>query len=201
MATIAVNTAPATLKQLFDRQVATFAAAGLASEAELTALFPLLEQIGTVTEGEGRIPFIIVPQGPALTFRECMAKVVLDGKTGLCILPTDSHVTNLDQIPLGHYLAVDVEDGRAMLNTKPSACLARFKTDNRFGGTVNEGISVVTYEPKILQHHGLDLPGSCYDGYLIPCLCIDCELYLGAHIDGALRPTLGSLSCGGRLGS
>ncbi len=198
MTTIAPNTAAA-LKQLFDRQVAALHTAGLATEAELTALYPLLEKIGKVTEGNGRIPFVIVVQNQTLTLSERMEKVTLDGNVGASYL-ADNQVTNLDNIPQGHYLAIDVEDGRKMRNTKPSVCLAQFKRDGRHGGTVNEGISVVTYEPEILRHHYIDLPGSRCGGDVVPCLVVDVRPGLYAIWGGDALPLYGSLSCGSRLG-
>jgi len=168
-------------------------------EAGITALFPLLEKIGKVTEGEGRIPFVIVVQGANLTLSVRMWKVVLDGKTGASYL-TDNRVSNLDDIPQGHYLAVDVEDGRAMRNKKPSICLAQFKLERRFGGTVAEGISVVTYEPEILRHHYLDLPGSRSFSDRVPYLNVYVRPKLVAGWRGVANPRYGSLSCGSRLG-
>ena len=199
MTTIAPNTAAAALKRLFDAQVAAIQNAGLATEAELSPLFPLLEQIGKVTEGEGRIPFVIVVQNQTLTLSERMGKVTLDGKTGASYL-SDNRVTNLDKIPQGHYLAIDVEDGRKMRNTKPSVCLTQFKRDKRHGGTVNEGISVVTYEPEILRHHYIDLPGSLFDGGGVPCLFVDGGPRLNASWRDLASPSFGSLACGSRLG-
>jgi hypothetical protein len=200
MTTIAPNTASAVLKRLFDRQVAVLTTAGLAPEAELTALFPLLEKIGKVTEGEGRIPFVIVPQKPELTLAVRMEKVVLGGNAGASYL-TDNRVTNLDNIPKGYYLAVDVEDGRGIRNTKPSVALAQFKRENRFGGTVAEGISVVTYNPGILRHHYIDLPGSHCGGGIVPYLGEGgAGPKLDAIWDAGAHPDYGALSCGGRLG-
>jgi len=198
MTTITTNTASTALKQLFDRQAAQ--AVSLSDdEAGITALFPLIEKIGKVTEGEGSIPFVIVVQKPELTLSECMAKVILDGKTGASYL-ADNRVTNLDDIPQGHYLAVDVEDGRIMRNTKPSIALAQFKRDKRFGGTVNEGTSMVTYEPEILRHHSVDLPGSRFASDGVPCLRVLDRPGLGACWYDFANPRYGSLSCGGRLG-
>jgi|GEM_PF-3705182 len=198
MTTIAVNTASAALKKLFDAQAAQ-AITLSGDEAGIKALYPLLEKIEKVTEGEGRISFVIVAQGPNLTLSMRMEKVVLDDKTGASYL-ADNRVTNLDDIPQGHYLAVDVEDGRIMRNTKPRVCLAQFKRDKRFGGTVSEGISTVTYEPEILRHHYVDLPGSLCGSDYVPCLYVFGRPKLFALWRDLANPRFGSLSCGGRLG-
>lgn len=199
MTKIATSTAPAALKQLFDQQLVK-AVELSGDEAGLKALFPLLEKIGKTQEGEGRIPLVIIAQNRELTLAKRMAKVTLDGKTGTSYL-ADSLVANLDNIPPGHYLMVDVEDGRAMTNTKPSVCLARFKRANRFGCTTVEGVTVAFYDPKILRHHYFDLPGSRCDGGVFPCLGVyggGPGLFAGG---GDLAdPGCGSLSCGSRLG-
>jgi len=198
MTTIAPNTASAALKHLFDWQ-AEQAITLSGDEAGIKALYPLLEQIGKVTEGEGRIPFVIVAQSPHITLSMRMEKVVLDGNTGASYL-ADNRVTNLYTIPEGHYLMVDVEDGRAMRNTKPSVALAHFKRGKRFGGTVSEGISMVTYEPEILRYHCTDLPGSRHDSDDVPFLGAsdEPELIVRWFVDA--DPYFGSLSCGSRLG-
>ena len=198
MATIAPNTASAALKQLFDRQVEIIVSAGLAFETELTRLFPLLEKIGKVTEGEGRIPFVIVIQNPTLTLTGRMAKVLLDGKSGTSYL-ADNCVTNLDNLPGAHYLAVDVEDGRAMRGIKPSVCLTEFKRAKRLGGTVNVGICTVMFEPEILRNHFIDLPGSHRERDNIPFLYICNGPKLDARWKGLADRRFSSLSCGSRL--
>lgn len=197
MTTIAPNTASAALKKLFDAQMAQ-AIELSGDEAGIKALFPLLERIGKVTEGKGRIPFVIVAQTPELTLAVRMEKVVLDGNVGASYL-AENRVTNLDTIPQGHYLAVDVEDGRIMRNTKPSVALAQFKREKRFGGTVNEGISTVTYDPEVLRHHFIDLPGSRCGSGDVPYLDVLGRPEFDAHWDDDASPNYGSLSCGGRL--
>src|SRR3990167_9313093 len=117
--TIAPNTAAAALKKLFDRQ-AEQAIALSGDEAGIKALYPLLERIGKVTEGAGRIPFVIVAQGANLTLSMRMEKVVLDGKTGASYL-SDNLVTDLDDIPQGHYLAIDVEVAAPCGTPSPAA--------------------------------------------------------------------------------
>lgn len=198
MATIAVNTASAALKQLFDRQMAK--AVELDGDTEgIKALFPLLEQIGKTVEGAGRVPFVIVVQNPNLTLSRRMVKVVLDGKTGASYI-ADGLVANLSAIPRGYYLMVDVEDGRAMRGISPGICLQRFKLDKRFGGSAVEGITVVSYEVEILLHHYLDLPGSRYEDDGVPFLRVSGRPELNASWNGAADQGYGSLSCRGRLG-
>ncbi len=201
MTTISPNTATAALKKLFDRQMAE-AVELSGDEAGIKALFSLLEKIGKVTEGEGKTPFVIVVQNPNLTLSKRMAKVVLNGKTGVNYL-NDNRITNLDDLPQGHYLAVDVEDGRAILNTKPSICLEQFRLGKRFGGTAVEGITVVTYEVHILAHHHIDLPGSRDISGVVPFLCVvgnNKWAGLSARWGVTAFPNYGSLSCGSRLG-
>ena len=87
-----------------------------------------------------------------------------------------------------------------MRNTKPSVALAHFKRGKRFGGTVSEGISMVTYEPEILRYHCTDLPGSRHDSDDVPFLGAsdEPELIVRWFVDA--DPYFGSLSCGSRLG-
>lgn len=184
-------------RRWFNQQAAILQIARLATEDELAPLIPLLDQIKETEETEGKFPFIIVPQNPKLTLAWRMAKVALKGKTGVYYL-SDSRMTNLDNIPKGHYLMVDVEDGRATINIKPS--VYRRSKGRRFGGTAVEGITMVTYKPEILRHHYLELVGSSY-GECFPCLFIngDQPWFSAVYGDNA-SPSYGSLSCGRRLG-
>jgi hypothetical protein len=196
MTTIASNMASVGLKQLFERQVE--AAVKLCGDRKgIEALFPLLERIGKVAEGEGKIPFVIVPWGPTLTSTTRMAQVVLDEKTGLSYL-TDGLITDLDSIPQRHYLAVGI-DYLGTKGKRPSDCLAQFRREGRFGGTVNEGVSAITYDPCILEKTFLDLPGSRYDSVGIPDLCVNVRPRLFAGWVGNAFPLYGSLSVRERL--
>lgn len=52
-----------------------------------------------------------------------------------------------------------LEDGRNNLNKKPTDVRKNLKADE-FGGTELEGIALYISNPKILEHHFLDLPGT-----------------------------------------
>lgn len=202
MATISPNTASAALKALFDRQM-EMAVKLAGDETGIKALFPLLEQIGQVTEGEGRIPFAIIPQNPNLTLPKRMIKVVFNDRySGSCTRGLDyPRIIDLDVLPRGHYLAVDIEDGQATQNIKPSVCLAQFKQDNRLGGTAVEGITVVTYDAEILRRHYINLTGSCRRSEWFTILFLDDGTpMLGLSFGNNAHPHSGSLSCGRRLG-
>lgn len=198
MTTITTNTAPSHLKQLFDVWLELWKPD--VPEDELKRLFPLLENIGKTTEGEGRLPFAVIARTPALTLARRMEKVVLGGNTGRSYI-SDNRVSHLDVIPEGHYLMWDIEDGRAMRNIKPSVATEQLRCDKRFGGTTEEGPAVAMKDSLVLRHHYMDLVGSRYDSDGLPCLCelgVRPELF-AVRDDGAL-PRSGSLSCGGRLG-
>ena len=58
------------------------------------------------------------------------------------------------------YLLVDVEAGYAMKNTTPKQCVKTFNDEGRFALTVDEGISLISHFPEVLESHWIDLPGS-----------------------------------------
>lgn len=55
-----------------------------------------------------------------------------------------------------------LEDGRNNLNKKPTGVRKNLKADE-FGGTELEGIALYISNPKILEHHFLDLPGTAVE--------------------------------------
>ena len=62
--------------------------------------------------------------------------------------------------PDNPYLLVDVEAGHAMKNTTPKQCVKTFNDEGRFALTVDEGISLISHFPEVLESHWIDLPGS-----------------------------------------
>jgi hypothetical protein len=114
-----------------------------------------------VEKNEDAMPFLIVIRDKKLTLAQAMSKVNLNGKTGVCYL-SDNEITDLDDLPVKNYLAVDVKFGNETLKIKPSLCHAQFKAHNRLGGTVAEGIMALIYKPEILNRHFINLISSRY---------------------------------------
>ena len=58
------------------------------------------------------------------------------------------------------YLLIDVETGYTMKNTTPKKCVEIFNDQGRFALTVDEGITLISHFPEVLESHWVDLPGS-----------------------------------------
>lgn len=190
--------ATSTLDEFFSWQVKVLDNKGLATKKQLEPLRPLLAKLPAPTWTDGRIPFVIVPE-TSLGLNERMSKVILDGKTGKNWLDA-SKITNISTAPAGPYLAVDVEDGRAMQNQAPRDCQTQFEEQGRLGLTVDEGMALLTYAPETLKHHYLDLPGSRYDGHVPYLYVVGVRPWLYAFWRDDAVPCYGSASCGSRLG-
>ncbi|OHA38956.1 MAG: hypothetical protein A3I97_00505 [Candidatus Taylorbacteria bacterium RIFCSPLOWO2_02_FULL_44_35] len=153
----------ATLKELFEWQMALIEINGLAQADEIKPLYPLLARIPDIVRKDGILPFIIMVNRQGLAFSERMVRVMVNGLRGISYLD-DNRLANTDELPAGHYLATIVEDGRHCLGRHPDNCLKEFSVLNRFGGTTAEGITLAMITPEVLVHHSIDTPGSVYDG-------------------------------------
>ena len=58
------------------------------------------------------------------------------------------------------YLLIDVEAGYTMKNKTPKQCVEIFNDQGRFALTVDEGITLISHFPEVLESHWVDLPGS-----------------------------------------
>lgn len=58
------------------------------------------------------------------------------------------------------YLLIDVETGYTMKNTTPKKCVEIFNDQGRFALTIDEGITLISHFPEVLESHWVDLPGS-----------------------------------------
>ena len=56
----------------------------------------------------------------------------------------------------------DVEDGSEMLGKSPNECEEKFKKEKRRGLNIYEGLALLRHNPKVLEHHYIDLSGSRY---------------------------------------
>mgnify|MGYP001593292079 CR=1 FL=1 len=54
----------------------------------------------------------------------------------------------------------DVEDGEEIRGKSPDECAKEFEKNNRRGLTIYEGLAILRENPKVLENHFIDLPGS-----------------------------------------
>ncbi len=148
-----------TKTQSFDQQVKTLLdkgyheAAGMEEDRFLNLINPLKKnfRMGSV---------IVIPEN-MVSLDKMMTMVELDGKKGYPYAnTTEIYNTEGTETPRKPYLIYYVEDGKAMLNTRPDDCVEKFKKQGRHGLNAQEGIAMVTHNPEILKDHYMDLPGS-----------------------------------------
>ena len=96
------------------------------------------------------------------------------------------------EIPQFPYVALDVEDGRAMKNISPDGCVAPFKKNSRLGFVANEGIMVVTYDLSVLEDHGIWCLGSRFGSFSVPGFCVSDALVVLLCPDSAPRTSAGA---------
>lgn len=72
------------------------------------------------------------------------------------------------QVPYATWL----EDGRNNLNKKPKDVRKNLKKEDELGGTELDGIALLISNPKILEDHNLDLPGTSveFESDVVACL-------------------------------
>lgn len=89
-----------------------------------------------------------------------------------------------------------LEDGKRNLNKKPEDIRKKLKGDER-GGTEFDGIALYMSNPKILEHHFLDLPGTSVGSGYAPFLRLwSGGPELGDSFVDIAGPGFGSVVCG-----
>ncbi|MDO8664835.1 MAG: DUF5701 family protein [Candidatus Liptonbacteria bacterium] len=143
------------------------------------------------------ILFLLVPPKPEeFDLSHLVSLIEVDGKRGLNYLDP-GHLTEEIKVPDGPYLMVDIEDGRARLNTKPSVSSANIANENRSPYTTWRGIVHAVVFPEVFQGHNIDLVGSRYESEGVPYLFLNGrrpELHV-CWCDDA-HPEWGAPSCG-----
>jgi hypothetical protein len=146
-----------TISELFDASIAFWTSNEMGTESELRRLAEFIPADTPLVPG--RFPFVIVPARPAvIDWNKFMRLVLLGDKSGKMYLDA-AYLTDVVTVPAGAYLMLDVEDGRARLNTKPSLAAAAIQKDGRSGYTAFEGPCHAAVLP-VLTHHNMDLVGS-----------------------------------------
>ncbi len=179
---------PPTPEELFEFQRATL------SDKQLAP-------VGMFDHFASRLPksglFLLVPpQRKAPDWKDLMARVELDGKTGVNYLDQKHH-KDLIEVPDVPTMLIGVEDGRGRLNIKPSVSREAIPKEGRTAYYTWRGYIHVALFPMVLKHHYLDMVGSRYRSAYVPCF----RLYGGKPTllndwDAHAYPFYGAPSCG-----
>ncbi len=179
-----------TREQLFGFEVETLVAKGLAKYEQADPF-------------RNRLPiglFLLVPPKPKeFDLTHLVSLIEVDGKNGRNFLDAQQ-LTDEIEVPSGSYLMLDIEDGKARLNTKPSVSKANIAAENRSPYTTWRGIVHAIVFPEVFQSHNMDLCGSRYESKFVPNLCLyDGKPWLVASWDYSAYPEWGAPSCGSVL--
>lgn len=201
----------------FDRQLETLleqgypALAGLSPEAFRRALAPLraLAPEGAApAPEEGRVPFVIVIQRALVTAEQAMPRTRRGEKRGIHVF-TAGELERFMPIegvllPGGvAYLALEIDTGREFLNLTPDEALRGITGQGRSPLTIEEGVSLLTQYPAVLQKNAcFSLPGSRSGDRRVAALWIsEGRPKLGWCWAGNPHTWLGSASCAQRRGA
>jgi len=182
--------APPTAEELFDFQVAVLRDKEVLKSPD--ELLPLRKFLPTAPFR----PFLIVP-AVQMSLDELMSRVALGEKKGKNYL-NETAVRNIVAVPKGHYLVLDVEDGRKMLKTSPDQVVEIFSQEGRSAYVCREGIFHVMYFSETLRNHYMDLYGSRCGAKVVPSLYLLGERPLLSYWPDLADPEWGSPSCGSR---
>jgi hypothetical protein len=145
--------------------------------------------------------FLVVPLQPdTLDLNGLMALIEVKGKRGKNYLDRQ-HLSDVSETPTTAHLLLDVDDGRTRLNTQPSVSATNIAKEGRLAYTTWRGLIHAIVFPYVLQHHFLDLVGSCYKSGGVPFLYLrDGVPELSGGWRGGALPGWGAPSAGSALG-
>jgi hypothetical protein len=104
---------------------------------------------------------VIPPQPRPLDLDGLMALIKLNGKTGENFL-NPKKLIDIVATPPSTHLLLNVIDGHERLNSRASVSFRTITQDKRLAFTVWYGLIHAIVFPCVLNHHNLDLVGSCY---------------------------------------
>ncbi len=91
----------------------------------------------------------------------------------------------------------DVEDGTEAMGVAPRGNEEKFRKEGRRGLTIHEGLALIRHNPKILDHHFIDLCGSRSGEARVPCVYRRGDRpALSRNFGGSANPDWGAASCG-----
>lgn len=155
----------------------------------------------------GRIPFVIVIRQALVPADQTIRLVQRRGKAGTSIFTADA-IRRLVTIPTvvvpagWAYLIFDIDTGRDLREVAPDEALKRIEADHRSPLTVEEGIAVITHDPKAFDAGWYSLPGTRRSERMVTALWVDKgRPTLGPWQGNEPNRWLGSASCRERRGS
>lgn len=176
-----------TREQLFDYMVEVLVDKGLATYCQAD---PFRKNLPT------RLFLLVPPQPKDMDLSNAVLLIEVDGKDGHNYLDPQ-HLKDEIEVPSCPYLMVDIEDGRARLNTEPSVSRRKILAKNRSPYTTWRGIVHAIVFPEVFQSHNMDLVGSRCKSEIMPGLYLcDGRPELSAHWDDVASPEWGAPSCG-----
>lgn len=144
--------------------------------------------------------FLLVPPQPrSPDWNELMARVELDGMTGLNLLDREYH-KDIIEVPDVPTVLIGVEDGRGRRNINPSVSRKAIPAEGRTAYYTWRGYIHVFLFPMVLKHHNMDMVGSLCKNDCVPdfYLCADGPA-LGEHWHDDAAPDWGAPSCVGSI--
>ena len=159
------------LHALFDWQFATLIrkdypkAASLTEQQFISQYFdPLKLKLSSISENEinqGNIPFLIVVKHGLVSVDRQMEMAEVDGKKGYNSLAPWDFLEIYDPAPSSSvFIAVNVENGRAMLNKSPNQAERLMMGKNRLSLIFEEGVALIVHYPDSLKSHFIILSSS-----------------------------------------
>lgn len=156
---------PVSAEELFEHQLERLVDKKLIKRKDAD---PLRAKLPT----DGKLFLLMPPEPETLDLSDLMAKVELNGKTGVNYLNV-KHLKNLIKVPKGAHLLVNIEDGHERRNTASMVSREKIKKEGRQPYTTFRGIVHAIVFPYVLSRHYLDLVGSQYGSAVVPRLCLN----------------------------
>lgn len=151
---------------------------------------------------DGKLPFALVINSPALPIRAMLPLVERRGKRAIeRLTPIEpERFQPIDDLglPPGHaYLLLDIDRGMETRNATPLAALGQLQAQGRTPITVEEGIALLTHYPEFLQpNHCFLMLGSRCGDKRVPALWLsENQPRLGWCWAGNPHTWLGAASC------
>jgi len=155
-----------TQRELFDYQV------GILQEKGLDLPDEDVDRLYSLIPSDSQL-FLVVPRrSDTLDLKGLMRLIIVNREPGENYLDPQ-HLTDVNPVPTGAHLLIDIEDGRKRLNTKHDLISENIQLEGRIAYSAWYGLIHGILFPYVLESpkgHNLDLFGSRYESMSVPCL-------------------------------